>query len=208
MSAVYSTPGSSTGPSSRSQTPLGRDIELVRGDHLYDGDFFWENVVWTPQRPTDADEFPLYHSSEEVPEGVEASPTELVAPYDRKYWFTEMRSSYLSTVRYYNGWVPWYGTRPNPRWYQSSSLGAFGDVTAVYDTEEGGTKVYIDYPSHRTDRLNPGGRYRWDLRSASVWSEKADGTPTSFTKVRTHLSGKVVVRASWTMGIPLGGPGS
>lgn len=207
MSAVYSTPGTSTGPSSRRQDPLVRSTSLVRGDHLYDGPFFWENVVWTPERPVDEDELPMFHPSETPPEGVTPSPTALVAVWDRKYWFSEIRSSYLSTVRYFNGWVPWYGTRPNQRWYQSASLGAFADLTAVYDPEREGTEVYIDYPSHRTQNLNPGGRYRWDLRSASVWEETEDGEPINYCKVQTHFSGPVTVKATWTMGIPLGGNG-
>ena len=182
-----------------------RSISLVRGDHLYDGPFFWENLVWTPERPVDEDDLPMFHASETVPDGVTASPDALVAVWDRRYWFTEMRSSYQSTIRYYNGWVPWYGTRPNMRWYQSASLGAFGDVTAVYNPERGGTEVYVDYPSNRTQNLNPGGRYRWDLRSAAVWSEDETGHPLNYCKAQTHFSGQVTVKASWTMGIPLGG---
>lgn len=206
MSAIYCTPGGTTGPSSRRQTPLRRNLEFVRGDHLYDGPFFWENRVLTPERPLDENDLPMYHASEEVPVDVTASPTELVAAWERKYWFSEIRSSYLSTVRYYNGWVPWYGTRPNQRWYQASSLGAFGDLTATYDPIEGGTNVIVDYPSDRTQNLNPGGRYRWDLRSASVWSSDEAGEPINFCKTQTHFSGIVSVQATWTMGIPLGGP--
>ena len=209
MSAVYSSGQSASNlATSHKAVPLRRDLEFVRSDHMEDGPFFWPNKVYTPDRPLDADDLPMYHSSETVPVGVEASPTELIAAWERKNWFSEIRSSYLSTIRYYNGWVPWYGLRPNANWYRASSLGAFADILATYDAtpDAEGTKVYVDFPSHRTTNLNPGGRYRWDLRSASPWEINEDTDDViNFTKIHTHLSGAVAVRAEWSMGIPIGG---
>lgn len=204
--AVYSSPSSGDEPTSRRIRPVRRDLEFTKSDHCDDGPFFWKGVVWTPERPTDDDGLPMFHSSEEVPEGVTPSEVELVAPWVRKYWFSEIRSSYLSTVRYYNGWIPWYGTRPNPMWYRAHSLGAFADVLAVYDDtpEAEGTRVYVDFPSHRTKNLNPGGRYRWDLRSAIVAATDEDDEPTRFTMIRTHVAGRATVRAEWSMQIPIG----
>lgn len=208
MSAIYSTPGSSGSITTFRQRPRRLDIEFSRSDHFSfdDGAFSFDNVVWTPERPLDADELPMFHASEEVAEGTEPSPTELVAPWDQRFWFSEIRSSYLSTIRYYNGWVPWYGTRPNERWYKASSLGAFADISVVYNTETEATDVYLVYPSHRTDDLSPGGKYRWDLRSAAPWRVLEDGTVVNYSKIQTHIRGQVSVTAAWTMGFPIGEP--
>jgi hypothetical protein len=209
MSAVYSTPGSSGSITTFRQRPRRLDIEFARSDHFDfdEGAFSWEGVVWTPERPVDADELPMFHADEEVPEDVEeVSPTALVAPWDQKFWFSEIRSSYLTTVRYYNGWVPWYGTRPNERWYKASSLGAFADISAVYNSETESTEVYVAFPSHRTDDLSPGGKYRWDLRSASAFRVLEDGTVVNYSKIFTHIRGMVSVTAAWTLGVPIGEP--
>jgi hypothetical protein len=187
---------------------MGRDLEFTKGDHCDDGPYFWPGKVWTPSRPVDDDNLPKYHEDETVPEDVVASEIPLVAPWEPRYWFSEIRSSYLSTVRYYNGWIPWYGTRPNPMWYRAHSLAAFADMEATYvdETEdrEAGTEVWVDFPSHRTRKMNPGGRYRWDIRSAVPLGDTAD--PTGFTYVRTHIAGKVSVRAEWSLGIDIKEP--
>ena len=87
MSAVYSSGQSASSlATSYKAVPLRRDLEFVRSDHMEDGPFFWPNKVYTPERPLDADDLPMYHSSETVPVGVEASPTELIAAWERKNW--------------------------------------------------------------------------------------------------------------------------
>lgn len=183
--------------------PTNRNIEFVKGDQFDDGPFTFPGRVWTPSRPLDADDLPMYHEDETVPEDVEeVSPTALVAPWEQRFWFAEIRSSYLSTVRYYNGWVPWYGTRPNRVWWSQMSLGAWFTVTATYDTELG-TVVVATLPSGQSTKLNPGGRYRWDMESAKPDEFDSEGLPTHFIGTKTWLRGSVSVMADWTQRPPV-----
>ena len=204
MEAPFAPAVSDKSSSEKIDEPHRRDIGFVRGNRFDDGPFFFEGKVWTNERPLDGDGLPMFHSSEEVPEDVaDVSETELVAPWDRHYWFSEIRGSYLSTVRYFNGWVPWYGTRPNAQWYKASSLGGQMRIIARYNPERGGTEVFVFLPSNESQALNPGSRYRYDVESARPDRLNDEGDAMSFTDIRTWLHGNVRVSASWTMNTPI-----
>jgi hypothetical protein len=134
-----------------------------------------------------------------VPDGVEPSPTELVAPWERRYWFSQVRDSYVSSIRYYNGWVPWYGMRPDWVWWRAASLAATFSATPYYSAADGGTVVEVALADADSKDIKPHKKYRWDLESARVKTEDGDGIPTAFEGTRTWVGGRCTVYPEWTI---------
>lgn len=181
-----------------SRKPKTRDIDFVAGDEVF-YKFLFKGKVWTQGRPLDTDGLPMYHGSETVPDGVEPSPTELVAPWERRYWFSQVRDSYVSSVRYYNGWIPWYGMRPDWVWWQSASLAATFTCVGIYTDSDEGTVVTMTLSDTASKAVKPHKKYRWDLESVRVKTEDGDGIPTAFEGTRTWAGGRCVVYPEWTI---------
>jgi len=187
-------------------TPLRDDIAFVRGDELT-LKYLWKNIVYTPERPIGEDANPMYHSSETVPEGVTPSDTALVAPWVQRYWHAEVRSIYISTLRYLNGWAPWYGTRPNWVWWQAASLKGVMTVTAEYssETDKEGTVVTAVLPSIQSAKIYPSpASYRWDLESAKPVAFDDDLNPTSYESLKTWVNGRATVLQDFTLNTKIG----
>lgn len=183
--------------------PLLRPLSFIQGDEFSDGPFLLPGRVMTPERPEGADGNPMYHSSEEVPVGVTASTDTLVAAWERRYWFADIRSSFLSTVRYHNGWVPWYGTRPGRVWWAQMSLGAYFGINVSYSISDAATKVVPVLESGQSMKLNPGASLRWSLESARPSEFDSDGYPVLFDGIKTWVRGPVFVTADWTLSTPV-----
>ena len=198
MRAPYTRNTAATDVSVGSRKPRVRDIDFVAGDEVF-YKFLFKNVVWTQGRPLGTDGLPMYHESETVPVGVEPSTTALVAPWERRYWFAQVRDSYVSSVRYYNGWVPWYGMRPDWVWWQSASLAGTFSATPYYSVEDEGTVVEVALADYLSKRIKPHKKYRWDLESVRVEAEDGDGIPTAFEGTRTWVGGKCLVYPEWTI---------
>lgn len=201
MRAPYTRNTTTTDTSLGSRKPKVRDIDFVAGDTaVYT--FLFKDVVWTETRPEDEDGLPMYHASETVPVGVDESPTALVAPWVRKVWHSHVRDSYVSSVRYYNGWVPWYGMRPDWVWWKTASLAARFTCTSSYSVADEGTVVVIALPDERSKIVKPHKKYRWDLESAEFTEYDTTGTtprPTGFFNTRTWLGGRCTVYPEWTL---------
>lgn len=204
VEAPYSRHINATLLSPSQAVPLRDDLEIVRGDQV-DLYYLWNNVVYTPERPLDDNDLPMYASSETVPEEVTASPTPLIAPWKQLYWHAEVRNTYLSSIRTFNGWVPWYGRRPDWSWWQGYSLVGIFEVEAVYDADKGGTVTHLILPSLSSSKIKPGGHYFWDLESAvpAEWNEEDPPEPIKYTGLKTRVSGRCVVHADWTLSTPI-----
>ena len=155
--------------------------------------------MWTNERPEDANGRPMYAATETVPPGVTESPTALVAPWQRRYWFAQVRDSYVSSVRYYNGWIPWYGMRPDWVWWRSASLAATFTAVPYYSHSAGGTVVEMTLADYLSKKIQPHKKYRWDLESVEVEDEDGDGVPTAFNATRTWVGGRCTVYPEWTI---------
>lgn len=198
---VYSLVGSVPPPVTVPNFNLGPDtydLTLVQGDER-EITWFIEGICWTSERPT------LNGSPLADPDN-ESNPLHigtLPVPWERRFWYSQIRDKYVATVRYRNGWVPWYGTWPNWVWWDANSLiGGFG-CTATWDQEMQGTLVTMTMESHVSRRMMAHGGYNWDLESAGVATAVGDdllaGDPISFNKVKTWLRGKVNVVTDWTI---------
>ena len=198
MRAPYTRNAAGTSVSAASRKPLVRDVDFVAGDEVR-YKFLFTGKVWTRTRPVDGDDLPMYHESETVPEDVTASPTSLVAPWQRRYWFSQVRDSYVSSVRYYNGWIPWYGMRPDWAWWRSASLAATFTAVPTYSVADEGTVVEIVLADHLSKKVQPHKKYHWDLESVEVDTEDGDGVPTSFKATRTWVGGRCTVYPEWTI---------
>lgn len=198
MRAPYTRNATSVPVDVASRKPKIRDIDFVAGDEV-EYKFLFKNEVWTAARPLDSNDLPMYAESEMVPVGITASPTALVAPWERRYWFSQIRDSYVSSVRYYNGWVPWYGMRPDWVWWRSASLAGTFTCTSAYSEEHEGTIVTILLSDNKSKQIKPHKKYRWDLESVRVETEDEDGVPTAFEGTRTWIGGKCTVYPEWTI---------
>ena len=198
MRAPYTRNATGTSVSAASRKPLVRDIDFVAGDEVH-YKFLFTGKVWTHSRPEGPDGQPMYHESETVPEGVEPSTTALVAPWERRYWFSQVRDSYVSSVRYYNGWIPWYGMRPDWAWWRSATLAATFSCTPYYSVSAGGTVVEVALADSISKNIKPHKKYRWDLESTRVKTEDGDGIPTDFEGTRTWVGGRCTVYPEWTI---------
>jgi hypothetical protein len=152
--APYTRNAAGTSVSAASRKPLVRDIDFVAGDEVR-YKFLFKGKVWTSARPEDALGRPMYAATETAPTGVTKSPTALVAPWERRYWFSQVRDSYVSSVRYYNGWVPWYGMRPDWVWWRSASLAATFDCVETYSVSDQGTVVEMVLPDYLSKNIRP-----------------------------------------------------
>jgi hypothetical protein len=191
--------------------PIVHDLTFVRGDQV-DRKFFLGGICYTTERPTDEDGLLMYHPSETSDES--ASPIALVAPWEQRYWFSEIRSPYAAAMRYYNGWVPFYGTAPrNWTWWNHYSLKGYFICDATYNAELGGTEVSIQLKSGQSSSIMPtqNSTYNWDLESAypSVTEEipgEVEGetisVPVYFDNMKTWISGTVTVSGDWTLNTP------
>lgn len=198
MRAPYTRNTTATDVSVGSRKPRVRDIDFVAGDEVVYR-FLFKGVVWTEERPEDAEGLPMYHGSETVPEGVTESPTALVAPWVEHYWRSQVRDSYVSSVRYYNGWIPWYGMRPDWVWWKSSSLAGTFLTRTEYDDTNGGTVVVLTLPDTESKDIKPHKKYRWDLESLEVKTHDEGGVPTEFYRTRTWVAGRCSVYPEWTI---------
>ena len=198
MRAPYTRNTTTTDVSVASRAPRKRDIDFVAGDEVR-YQFLFKNVVWTPSRPLDDQDRPMYAEDETVPNGITASPTVLVAPWERRYWFSQVRDSYVSSVRYYNGWVPWYGMRPDWAWWRKASLAATFTCGSAYSVEHGGTVVTILLSDAASKDIKPHKKYRWDLENARVKETDENNDPISYEGTHTWLGGRCTVYPEWTI---------
>lgn len=205
-------------------SPRRDDIAFVKGNQV-DLRYMWQNVVWTDTRPTDAYDLPMY-SAAEVTAGLPAtdgltvedvslvgttpsadwSGTRLIADWQERYWAAELRNGYIATYRMYNGWVPWYGRRPQWQWWNRTSLKGVFEVNATYDLDLQATVTHAILPSLSSNRIYPSDTYMWDLvvASAATYDETQNPpVPLTFTGLRTMVSGKALVEQNWTQGVPL-----
>lgn len=183
--------------------PLKQDISFIRGDQV-NRKFLWGGVVYTRERPVDTDGLPMYHPSE-VPDT--ASPIPLVAPWEERFWHAEIRNGYMPTMRYYNGWIPWYGSQPrNWTWWLQTSLAGVFECTSEYSDTYKGTIVSIKLPSEQSVHILPLSSYNWDLESAHPIETDLDGNPTNYDTLKTWLHGKATVTADYTLLTPVGMP--
>ena len=202
--------------------PRRDDIRFVAGNQV-DLRYMWQNVVWTEERPTDADaaDLPMFAQAElddgtaatelgEAPvvhpgAGANYSDTLLVAPWRQRFWFSEIRNEYLNTTRQYNGWVPWYGRRPSWGWWNMAGLRGVFTVTATYDPDLEATVTHSILPSQTSKGIQPSDSYHWDLSVAVVatWTEDDPPEPETYTAVRTMIGGRAEVLQNWTRQIPV-----
>lgn len=200
MRAPYS---SSAGTECGPQKPIMRSISFVQGDEFNDLPYLIPGRVLTDVRPKGEDGNFMFHESED-PGGETPSSEELVAPWEQRWWFGDVRMAFVSTIRYYNSWVPWYGTRPSRVWWQQMSKGAQFSVGTSYDPERQLTKVEVRLPSGQSTKLNPGGAYRWSLVSAKPVGWNEDFTSANrFDRQETWVIGDVRVAANWTSSVPI-----
>jgi hypothetical protein len=185
---------------SLNDAPIPRDITFVRGDQV-ERKFLLTGICYTPTRPVDEDALPMYAVGETPePEVVEVSPSVLVAPWVERHWHSEIRSDFTSTMRYYNGWAPWYGSGPkNWTWWNQSSLKATFGCTAEYSNEHGGTVVTIYLSSAHSAAIYPNHPYYWDLESARPAVKDEDDIPIYFDCMKTWIGGRVSVYTDWTL---------
>ena len=198
MRAPYTRNTTATDVSVGSRRPKVRDLDFVAGDEA-SYRFLFKNVVWTGARPVDDDDLPMYHESETVPEDVTASPTALVAPWVEHHWRSQVRDSYVSSVRYYNGWIPWYGMRPDWVWWRSASLAGTFACSSGYSEADEGTVVQITLSDKKSKDIKPHKKYRWDLESAEVETRDEDDVPTAYYRTRTWVGGRCAVYPEWTI---------
>lgn len=200
------------------EQPQVDNVSIVKGDQK-DLKYLFKNVVYTETRPTDGEDLPMYSADEitaethiedlgaDPVEGTDYSETRLVADWNQRYWHSEIRSNYISTYRMYNGWVPWYGRRPQWSWWSAASLIGTFVVNPSYSTTEEGTVVHLILPSMSSAKIYPGDNYSWDLESGiPVWNEGLDpdtDDPSAFTALKTWIGGKVTVLQDWTQGTPI-----
>ncbi len=187
---------------SLSDPPIPYELAFVRGDQV-DRKFLLSGIVYTAERPQDEGGLLMYAASETADES--ASTTQLVAPWEERWWHAEVRNSYASTMRFYNGWVPWYGTAPtNWTWWDHASYKGRFDCTSEYDSVLGGTVVSIRMPSERSAVIMPSTQqvYHWDLESAYP-ATKVDDEPVYFDNLHTWIAGGVKVAIDWTLNTPM-----
>ena len=139
----------------------------------------WEGSVLIPLPDPDPDD-PL-------------NTTTLAVPWEPRGWFSEIRNTYVSTVRYHNGWVPWYGTWPNWTWWEQYSLAGAFVCTAEWDRENAATLVTLTLSSAISNRILPSKGYFWDLESARPLDNGV------YDKVHTWVRGRCEVVNQWTM---------
>lgn len=182
--------------------PVPKDLIFIRGDQV-NRVFLWTGIVYTPTRPMDSDGLVMYHADEEIdPDDADAvSPTALVAPWEERFWHSEIRDGYVSSMRYYNGWVPWYGTQPrNWTWWNQYSLKGVFTCFADYSDEHQGTVVSIVLPSSTSAQITPSSTYSWDLQSAHPTEfHEESGAPLRFDNLKTWMGGKVTVKIDSTL---------
>ena len=181
------------------------DIAFVRGDQV-NRKFLLSGICYTAERPLDLDGLPMYSVDEEAPDG-EVSPTALVAPWEERFFHAEIRNGYTSTMRYFNGWVPWYGSAPrNWTWWLQSSLKGIFACESEYSEEFSGTVIDIELPSFDSAKILPAHTYSWDLESAHPIAKDEVGNPTYYDGLKTWLGGNVTVKGDWTLNTPIGVP--
>lgn len=177
-----------------SSSPVRDDLEFVKGDRVRRR-ILIKGVCWTPTRP-EVDGVPIPDPTADNP----ANFGTLAVPWEEHYWFAEIRDTYVSSIRYHNGWVPWYGTYPNIGWWQAHSLKGAFSCTAEWDQDLVGTIVTLDLPSSVSSHIRASRTYRWDLESAEPNTrDEEDGRPLTFKNVRTWRRGKVSVLNDWTL---------
>ena len=202
------------------EEPQVDPIKFVKGDQKT-MKYLFKNIVYTETRPVDDSDLPMYSADEITAgthtaeldaaggtgpyvEGTDYSATRLIADWEQHYWHAEIRNGYLSTYRMYNGWVPWYGRRPQWSWWNGASLRGYFVVTAEYNdvVDSEGTVVTCILPSKTSRRITPSTSYRWDLESSiPVWDEGLDpevDDPSGYTALRTWIGGKAQVLQDWT----------
>lgn len=224
MQAPYNTI-TATRVSPSEDNPQIDNISFSKGDQKT-LKYLFKNLAFTETRPLDAYDLPMY-SADEITAGVHTTELDPVAPvvddgtgqvgnysftnlvvdWRQSFWHAQIRSAYTATYRMYNGWVPWYGRRPQWSWWNRASLRGVFDVTAEYSSTEDGTIVTCILPSLSSSKIYPGDVYAWDLQSSRpVWDEGLDpevDDPSSYTAIRTWVGGSCKVLQDWTHGIPI-----
>lgn len=173
--------------------PFDYKIKFTRGNEKT-WKFFMPGVCHMPLRPQiDGQDIPDPDPSD--PLGI----THLTVPWEERYWLSEVRDTYVSSARYFNGWVPFYGTWPNWVWWDEHSLKAVMTTEAEWDNVNKGTIVSVTIRSEWSKRIRPSRSYYWDLESAAASQKDDDGDPTQFNKIRTFVTGRCEVVNTWTI---------
>lgn len=131
----------------------------------------------------------------EIPDPVSTDPlniNRLAVPWQQRYWFSEIRDTYVSTIRYHNGYVPWYGTWPNWVWWDTYSLAGAFICIAEYDPVRVGTKVTMLLTSEVARDIRASKNYYWDLESARPVDSD------TFDTINTWVRGRCGVLNDWT----------
>lgn len=186
--------GVKVGPSQ----PKIENLSFIRQDRVTKK-YLFRDVCWTITRPSKANSLGVLV---DIPDPSPSNPINtgtLPVAWVEHHWFAEIRDTYVSTVRYHNGWVPWYGTYPNRGWWESWSHKGYFVCTAEWDPVNQGTLVTVEMPSNVTSKIRPARGYRWDLESAEVNARNPDDSPATFKNVSTWIRGSVDVIEDWTI---------
>lgn len=122
-------------------------------------EFLAKGVCWTEAEPT-----------ETLPEGIE---------WSRHFWWADIAAPF-NHFRYYQGWIPAYGTAPSTWvWWKANSRAAQFSCSSRWDEDLNGTVVQMIIHSDGSRFLVPGG-YRVSLRSGEgIEFEDPDAPDTS-----------------------------
>ena len=129
----------------------------------------------------------------------------LGVPWEEHYWWSEIRATYVSAIRYFNGWVPWYGLWPNYTWWDQYSLQAVMLCSAEWDQELGGTVVTVRITSADSLRIRPSKGYHWSVRSGEPVRDPEAEDPdaiTGFNNFVTWKRGRATILNTWTLRTP------
>jgi hypothetical protein len=175
---------------------INQDISFIAGDSVHNLSFFFPGICYTMERPTDSTGEPIADPDPTHPFKTNTLPV----PWQQRVWFSEIRNTYVSTIRYHNGWVPWYGTWPNWVWWEKYSLvGAFY-CTSEWDPDRLGTMVTLNLDASMSNMIRPAKTYRWDLESAHpVPPVPPAETVSVFDLINTWVRGNCAVLDQYTM---------
>jgi hypothetical protein len=203
-----------TKPKAAETFPMTKPLTAVRGDQ-WEGKYLFTGKVWTPTRPIDADGNLLYAASETPPAGETASAMVLPDEWERTNWFSQVRATYTAAIRYYNGWIPWYGLVDQTNWWLRKSKGADLVCRSEYSDQYQGTIVTAILSSNGSYRLYPSPNYyKWSLVRGNPSVIQMTDIPvpddqpieaTGWANLHTMVVGPVTINPSWTV-VPIDFP--